>query len=567
RPFFVENKNIFNFNVSGSAAGNTFGNDNLFYSRRIGKNPSHSPSTPSGAYTDVPSSTNILGAAKFSGKTKNGLSIGILESVTSKEFAKINYDGVETKEIIEPLSNYFVGRVKKDFNERNSNVGAMITNTYRHLEGDLDFLHKSATTGGIDFIHKWNNRAWQVSGDFVFSHVQGSKTAITNTQNSIGHLYQRIDADHLEVDTSLTSLTGSGGILKIGNFAGNIMFETGVTWRTPGLELNDIGFQRQADDLRHFFWSGYRWRKPFSIFREMSLNYNHWVVSDFEGNLNSLSWNVNWHTVFKNNYRIGTGTNINPYQFSNAHLRGGPRFRFIPNIGGWFYGNTDNRKKLSGGFNIYLSQGAENANAYQSYSIYLNYQPFNRLNISVGPDFSVGQDELQYVQEVYHGNSTEYIVADLDQSTFGVSTRLNYTINPNLTIQLYAQPFTTRVNYSEFKRIMNPLSAKLADKAETFDNEQISYNTPDESYTIDQDKDGNVDYTIGKPDFAYAQLRSNFVIRWEYKPGSEVFFVWSHNNGGLGDSSSKLGQIMNQQFLGVKGENILLAKATYRLSL
>ncbi len=567
RPFFVENKNIFNFNVSGSAAGNTFGNDNLFYSRRIGKNPSYYPYVASNAHVDLPSSTSILGAAKFSGKTKEGLSIGILESVTSKEFARIEHLGTETTEIIEPLSNYFVGRIKKDFNERNSNIGVMLTNTTRNIEGELDFLHKNATTGGIDFIHKWDNRAWQLSGNFIFSNVQGSAKSITRTQQSIEHLYQRMDASHLEVDTSLTSLSGTGGILRLGNFGGNLNFESGVTWRTPGLELNDIGFQRQADDIRHFTWCGYKWREPFSIFRYMQANYNHWIVADFEGNINSVAWNVNWRAIFKNNSNFGIGSNISPYQFSNNELRGGPRFRYVPEIGFWVFGNTDDRKKLYGGFNTYVERARSAANTFYTLRLYLKYQPINRLNLLIGPRYSNGTNELQYVNQRFFGPNTEFIVADLDQNTFSIETRINATINPNLTIQFYAEPFTTRVNYSEFKRIINPLSSQLSEKAETFDQEQLQFNDQSETYLIDQDKDGQTDYSFGKPDFSYAQLRSNLVLRWEYKPGSELFFVWSHNNGGLGDPSSSIGQIMNQQFLETEGENILLIKATYRLSL
>lgn len=567
RPFFVENKNIFNFNVSGSAAGNTFGNDNLFYSRRIGKSPSHYPSVSSDAYLDLPSSTSILGAAKFSGKTKNGLSLGILESVTSREFASIQHNGEESQELIEPLSNYFVGRVTKDLNERNSNIGAMITNTSRNIEGDLDFLHTNATTGGIDFFHKWDNRSWQLTGDIIFSNVQGSTNSITNTQRSIGHLYQRVDADHLEVDTTLTNLSGTGGILRLGKFGGDLNFETGVTWRTPGLELNDIGFQRQADDIRHFTWCGYKWREPFSIFRYMQANYNHWIVSDFEGNLNSIAWNINWRAIFTNNSNFGIGTNISPYQFSNNELRGGPRFRYVPEIGFWMNGNTDERKKLRGGFHTYIERAQQKANSFYVLNLYLKYQPTNRLNFLVGPRFSNGKNELQYITERNFEGNPEFIVGDLDQNTVSFEMRVNATINPNLTIQLYAEPFSTRVNYSDFKRIINPLSSTLLEKAETFDESQLKYNDEVGNYSIDQNRDGTADYYLDQPDFAYSQIRSNLVVRWEYKPGSELFFVWSHNNGGLGDPSSSLSQIMNTQFLETKGENILLLKGTYRLSL
>lgn len=161
------------------------------------------------AFADQPQNTTILGAAKFSGKTKNGWSIGVLESITDKEYAEIDDNGQRSKELVEPLTNYFVGRLQKDFNKSNTFIGGIFTATNRKLEGNLDFLHKSAYVGGLDFKHQWKNRSWYLLGDMIMSHVMGSEEAITNTQNSIRHLFNRVDASHVEVDETRTSLTGT----------------------------------------------------------------------------------------------------------------------------------------------------------------------------------------------------------------------------------------------------------------------------------------------------------------------------------------------------------------------
>ena len=155
RPFFIENKNIFNYQFSAPIIGGLFSNDNLFYSRRIGRNPQGSIATSPGEFVKSPERSTILGAVKFSGKTKKGWSIGIMESITANEYAEINNAGETRKELIEPLSNYFVARVQRDFNNKNTFIGGILTSTYRDLEEGVDFLHKSALTGGIDFKHQW----------------------------------------------------------------------------------------------------------------------------------------------------------------------------------------------------------------------------------------------------------------------------------------------------------------------------------------------------------------------------------------------------------------------------
>ena len=282
RPFFVENNNIFDYDFGGNQ-------DNLFFSRRIGRSPQGYPNTTSGEFVDQPQNTTILGAAKFSGKTKSGWSIGVLESITGKEFAEIDNNGDRRKELVEPLTNYFVGRLQKDFNKKNSYVGGIFTAVNRNLEPNLDFLRKSAYTGGFDFKHQWKDRKYFVEGHIVASHVSGSKEAITNTQMSLTHLFQRVDAGHVDVDTNKTSLSGTGGRFEAGKAGGgNWTYNAGVNWRSPELELNDIGFLRQADEIRQYLNIGYRTLKPFGAFRNISTRFEQFTTYDFEGNYNRI---------------------------------------------------------------------------------------------------------------------------------------------------------------------------------------------------------------------------------------------------------------------------------------
>jgi len=565
RPFFVENNNIFNYRISQSNAGNTFGSDNLFFSRRIGRSPQGFPETEDGEFVDQPANTTILGAAKFSGKTKNGWSIGVLESVTAKEYAEIDNNGERREELVEPLSNYFVGRLQKDFNEQKTFVGGIFTATNRDLPSHLEFLHKSAYTGGLDFKHQWKDRAWYVGGDIVFSHVEGTIEAIQNTQESQRHLFGRVDASHLEVDPNRTSLTGSGGNIQIGKAAnGHWRFESGFTWRSPELEVNDLGFQRQADDLRHYTWIGYRSLKPFSIFRQIGLNYNHWTAWDFEGNHNLLQWNVNSWANFKNNWFGNIGFNYRPIRHSISALRGGPRLRGSQNFNYWNSIGTDNRKKIR--FNLFHNGGKAFDGSFNFFNVDFNvsYQPTNALRVSVNPEYSINNDKLQFVENVEVGNETRYINAMIKQRTLSMSVRINYTINPNLTIQYYGQPFISRGRYSNFKSITDAQANNFEDRFQLYSSNQISVDDVNELILVDEDSNGITDFEFDKPDFSFVQFRSNLVVRWEYIPGSEVFLVWSQGVTGSGNPDDGLFTGLDEQILGQEKNNTFLIKATYR---
>ncbi len=569
RPFFVENKNIFDFNLSQSEAGNTFGFDNVFYSRRIGRNPQGSPDTADDEFMDLPANTPIIGAAKFSGKTKDGWAIGVLESVTAKRYASIvDGDGNRRREMVEPLTNYFVGRLQKDFNDRNSYIGGIFTATNRdNLTEQLDFLHKSAYTGAVDFKHQWNNRDWYVEGNVTFSHVQGSQEAIANTQESITHLFQRVDASYVSVDTTRTELTGTGGNLQIGKIGnGHWRFETGGTWRSPELELNDIGFQRQADDLRHYTWIGYQTLKPDSTFRRVGINYNHWSSWDFGGNHNYLQFNTNSWQNWKGNWFTNLGLNYAPIEYSNFALRGGPRLRLSPWMSFWNSINTDSRKKMR--FRLFHNGRKALDNSFRSYYVEagINYQPIDALRISVFPSLRINQDRLQYIDNIENAaGATRYLNGEINQRTLSMSFRLNYTINPNLTVQYWGQPFISRGRYSNFKHVTNATAARFENRFTQYGGDQLSFS--DGTYSVDENLNGAVDFSFDDPDFSFVQFRSNLVIRWEYIPGSELFLVWSQDVSRDGDPTDGLLSSLGDNIFGQKPQNIFLLKATYRFVL
>lgn len=562
RPFFIENNNIFDYKFSSSQSGNTFTFDNLFYSRRIGRAPQGSASPHDKEYVDQPDISNIIGAAKFSGKTNDGWSIGILESVTAEESAQLSDNTSERSEIVEPLTNYTVGRVQKDFNNRNSFVGGIITATNRNLSENVEFLHESAYTAGLDFTHQWSNRTWYLSGHLVMSEVSGSTSAISRTQRSITHLFQRVDADYLDFNPDATNLSGTGGNFQFGKAAGNWRFQTGVTWRSPELELNDLGFQLRSDDIRHYGWLSYRTTKPLEQVRSYQVNFVHHLAYDFGGNLNEGAWNINGWVNLNNNWWINGTLSFQPINLSNFALRGGSRLRFSPELG---YRNgivSDSRDKLRLTFNHSYTAGADNS--YNSFNINggITYQPTNALQVSLSPSYTINNDRLQYVTEAAFGGSPRYVNGTIQQHTFQVPVRLDYIITPDLSIQYWGQPFISRGRYSDFKYTTNTTARAFDDRYNAYSADQISLDGG--SYYIDENGDNVSDYSFYQPDFSFIQWRSNMVVRWEYVPGSELFLVWSQDITQFGEVAEDLIPSLREGIADTQPQNIFLIKATYR---
>lgn len=557
RPFFVENSNIFDFQFAN-------GSDNLFYSRRIGRNPHNYPSLGNGEFANVPQNTTILSAAKFSGKTRNGLSLGVLESLTANEFATIRQvNGQERREIVEPMTNFFVARVQQDFNERNSFIGGIFTATNRFLNGNFNDLHKAAYTSGIDFQHNWKNREFYIDGNVIFSHVQGSKEAIELTQTSITRLFQRPGASHVEVDPNRTSLTGTGGRFEFGRAGGDKWrYNTGVIWRSPELELNDVGFLRNTDQILQFANVDYLWLVPNETYRNMSINFEELTEYDFEGNLNRLRFelahNVNW--INNERTRIGVGANFS--RFDNFFLRGGPRWRSANSryVFGSF--NSDNGKKFRYNLSYTNVHSDEDVFSRNRYNMGFNYQPFDAFNVGLSLNFEKTKDRSQYVSTTAFGTMDRYVLGTMINDELTTTLRFTYSINPNMSIQFYGQPFISRGRFSDFKYVNIAAADRFTERVNFYGANQLSFQN--DEFLVDENRDGNTDYTFSNPDFSFVQLQTNLVARWEYIPGSELFLVWARGSVGNGNPSDDLIDSFSDQVFQAPANDTFLVKLTYR---
>ena len=563
RPFFIEGKNILSFPLM--FGDGDLASENLFYSRRIGRRPHNSPELGDDEYVKAPEFTSILGAAKITGKTKTGWSLGVLESLTSDEFADIS-NGHQRREMIEPFTNYTIGRVQKDFNKGNTFLGGIFTSVNRNLEEEqLNYLHKSAFTGGFDFVHKWHNKDWEFDFSTYFSRVEGSAEAITNTQKSWIHGFQRPDASYLKLDTTRTSLSGQGGKVVLAKNGGKLKFMAATAWKSPGLELNDVGYMRQADNILEVVWVGYRIYEPFSIFRNMNLNFNQWTEWNFGGELTGPGGNINAHTQLKNYWNFHLGGNWNGVGLSTTELRGGPALKSSGTKNIWFAFGSNDQKRLTGEAQIMLLGGNEkNSKQMFDCGISFGYRPSKSLKITLSPNFNSNNDELQYVTQQDYSNKTDYIFARIHQKTLSASLRINYIITPNLSIQYWGQPFLASGKYSEFKRITDSRAGNYTDRFSLLSNNELAYVNPDEMYRV-SDQAGNQLYTFDQPDFNMKEFLSNMVVRWEYLPGSTIYLVWSQTrNQSVSNGNFNFNNDLTKLF-DEKPYNVFLLKMSFRL--
>jgi len=559
RPFFIEGNNIFDYDLSVTSR------NNMFYSRRIGRNPQYDPDLVDGEYADVPAATTILGAAKISGKTKDGLSLGIMESVTSGEKATIDYGSGERTETVEPLTNYFTGRVLKEFDKGNTRIGGIFTSTNRFTdEVHLDYLHTSAYTGGVDFQQFFADRSYDLSVNFYGSNVNGSEEAMIRTQSSPVHFYQRPDATYISLDSTRRYLNGYGGSLSFGKQSGKLNFRGFLNFTSPGLELNDLGFLNSADEIIQIFWIGYHFNEPFSIFRNANINLNQWNAWDFGGVHQVSGFNINGHTEFKNLWRAGFFYSMDSELISNSTLRGGPSINLPAEINAELFVATNSRKKLSFEVSGSLSRGFEETSSRYGIEGEINYKPISNLSIGLEPEYGYRKSLLQYVDQQEPKGVERYIFGSIDQKTFSMSLRLDLILTPEMTIQFWGQPFIASGNYSDFKYITDPQADKFNDRYRSYTPLEIYYVEEDNAYQVMEPLNG-LYYQIGNPDFNFKEFLSNLVFRWEYRPGSFLYLVWSQTRSVQDPwGSFQFGEDFGDMW-DIHPTNVVLLKLSYRI--
>jgi hypothetical protein len=590
RPFFVEDAQIFDFRLSGRS-------NSLFYSRRVGRTP-HGSAPSESEFSQIPGQTNILGAAKLTGRTPTGLSLGALAAVTGREVG-LAYDqsAGQSEFTVEPRSQYAAVRVQQDFRKGASQVGAIVTLTNRELPGDgsFNFLTSNGYSAGIDFEHNWGgprSRNWALNGFVAGSSIHGSTDALLRVQRKSNHYFQRPDATRTSLDSTMTSMQGLNWRLQFERRSAKHW--TGSVWLaqvTPGFEVNDLGFSSSGERLDGGARVGYQEINPGSLFRSYRFtfftyhNFRHEALDDLFS-LNSWrqahkrgSFTGHANFEFLNYWSVNLRSSYSPEMQSDVATRGGP---VLVDPASWSLtvgGNTDRRKRIAVEPSVTYEKRFLGGYQFRS-NVELSLRPAPSWEIELQPEYSAELEPAQYVTSVSDDSylptfGRRYLFSDLKRRSFSLETRVNMAFSPTLTLQLFAQPLISSGDYLTYKQLETP---------RTFDFDVFSEGTAvaggedvictdgrtcfeEGRRHVDFDADGTTDFSFSDRDFNIRSLRMNMVLRWEYRPGSTIFLVWqqsrnSRENTGTFDFDRDLGTLW-----GLEPENLFIVKFSYWLGL
>lgn len=561
RPFFVEGVDLFKLPIG--AGGNLI--EGAFYSRRIGAAPPEPDLDYD--YIKAPTSTTIYTAAKLTGKTPSGWSVGLLDAVTGEEQATIvDGAGTEMQPVVAPLTNYAVGRVKRDLRGGATAIGLSATAVNRALAGTaLEAVHHDqAYTAGAQLSHRWDDNAWELDVRSVTSYVHGTTDAITRTQELNRHLFQRPDADHVSVDPTRTSLRGLGASWTVGRSGQtkHWRWAQGGDLRTPGLELNDVGFQMYSDRIEPWLWGEYREDDPGDTVLNWRAEAIALVSSTLEPRLLTYGTDSGIWAQLASYWSVHAGVHVEAGGWDVSALRGGPALRTNTRVSAAAGVSSDSRKDVRVDLNITGTRDMV-ADAIQlNLSAGTTIQARSNIDVFVGLDWLQRTDPLQYITQVDDtAGNTHYMFGTIAQTVAALTTRVNWTFSPRLSLQVYAQPFIAAGNYRELKDVDNPHARRFRDRFHVL--EGNDYSEMDGTVYVSH----NGAYSFDRPDFNVGELRSTVVLRWEYRPGSTVFAIWSQGrthevDRGRFDLAGDLANLGS-----APGEHIVMVKANYWIGL
>ena len=564
RPFFLEGASLFSFgrgNNSWPLSG-VVATPQFFYSRRLGREPQGTGRLDSD-FLSAPNETTILGAAKLTGKTASGWSVGVLDAVTSSEKARTMTNGVFDTHVVEPGTNYFVSRLARDFGSSRS-LGVLFTAVDRSLPDELSFLRSKAYTFATDGSMFLGNRDVVIEGFAGASLVQGSPEAIAATQLAPAHYYQRPDSG-LRFDPTRTSLSGFGARAVIAKQTGKWRYQVDAQSYSPGFEVNDAGFLARGDITS--LHTAARWfdTQPTRWFQDRMVSFERFAAWNGAGNrIRDGEWLEATFTT-KNYWTLFAATQHDYEQLDDRSSRGGPLLEQGTAWHGEWSVTTDSRNRLVGSV-LQRYWHRENGAFDRGISFNLAYQPAPFLKVSVGPNWSTSREYAHYVAEQPDAAATatfgkRWVFGRVTQRQFQIATRLEWTFTPTLSLQLYAQPFVAAAKYDDMKELLRPASRDYL----TYDSNGSTIVRDGSGFVVDPDgATGSADpFRFADPSFDVRSGRGSAVVRWEFHPGSALFVTWTNERSAFGDSGDfhlreGIGGIGN-----ARGEGVFLVKMTY----
>jgi hypothetical protein len=566
RPFFVEGAEIFRYGFPGSDLNGSDLGD-LFYSRRIGRAPQRDLRALGAHFVDTPDQSTIAGAMKVSGRLGDW-SVGFLEAVTPEERGRyVGADGVKLTAAVEPLSNYMVGRARRDFRDGNSTVGGIFTAVNREMDDPAlgGFLHSSAYVGGLDFNHMWGNREWFLTGTLTGSRVQGSPEAILLTQRSSARYWQRPDAGHVKVDPTRTSMLGWRGSVSAGRRAGDHWLGSVLMQaQSPGFEANDLGFETRVDswDISGAFQ--YRDMEPDERTRFYQVDLLPSLEWNFDGDLVGANVFLGSMQQWANYWMSSTAMSIYPETDNDRLTRGGPMARHPGGFSLSQWIATDQRKPYSVNLNFTYARNFRGGWGLIP-GLGVTFRPMPTLEVGLQPSYRRTHAVAQYVAAVEDESAnrtygSRYVFSDLDQNVLSLDTRVSWTFTPRLSLQLYVQPFLASGDYDRFKEMHEPGTWDW----DVYGEERGTLTEVDGGYEVDPDGSGSAPkFDLANPDFTMRSLRGNAVLRWEYRPGSTVYLVWQQRRFGYDPDGEFRFRHEVDALWNIPPENVFALKVSY----
>ncbi len=533
RPFFLQGGEIFRYPLGwGSGIAST---ETLFYSRRIGRAPSISLDLDASQILDMPAQTTILGAAKLTGRTTDGWSVGMLNAMTLRERALVQVNGVRSRPEVEPPADASVARISKSFHAGQTVVGGMVTHLQRYLDSETRALLPSeATTGGFDAQHRMGDMT--LLGSVFGSYVQGSAPAMAELQKSTVHAFQRPDAKHLSFDPTRTSMSGWGLTYVAGKLSGEPWRgAAGVYMRSPGFEPNDLGYLRRADTQSTFGWLEFRRDRPNAIYEQFQVDANAWGTKTFGWEMTEAAANLSASVKLRSYWSLYAGVERYAQALDVTVLRGGPALLVPALTDGWWGIATDDRKPWVIQLDGWGAKGEEQSSRDFGTDLILSVRPVPSVQLSLGPSWEISGTGHQYVDTLDTG---EVVVGRLLRRTASLTLRASWAITPSLTVQLYAMPYLSAGTYASFYRVADPRAASYRERF-----------TP---YAYD-----------GDSLFLFEQVRSNLVLRWEYLDGSTLYVVWAHDQGQDRNDTGTLAPRDLSSLLGAPSKDVVTMKLSY----
>ena len=570
RAFFLEGAQILNnFGRIGSNDFWGFNNSDpqLFYSRRIGRTPQlHAD----GEFVDPPTATTILGAAKLTGKTSGGWSLGLLEAVTSREMARTSTGVLDGTALVEPLTNYAVVRLQRDIGRR-AGVGMLTTMVTRRLRAPVarDVLASQASViGGDAYLFLDQTKDWVIVGDFAASRLTGTSVAVAELQRAPQRYYQRPDAPHVSFDPSRTSLNGYKGRINLNRNSGLVRVNAALWGVSPGFESNDLGFQTTGDRAgAHgvLFWRNVT---PGRIVRSRNVWVSKFWTWNFNRDLQSDGVMGNLSVTFANYWNGSVQAIVNRRSLDDRLTRGGPLALNSGDRG--FNGSigTDGRKPVSIDVNGSYNRSSLLDGWSRTLGLSFNLKPADGVTVTLGPEWNRSRSFAQYVRTVDDPTAIDtfggrYVFGDIDQWQLSMTTRANVIFGPRVSLQVFMQPLLATGDYAGFKELARPRTLDF-----------LRYGTGASALTVDPqsqiytaDPDGAAGeapaFTFDNPDYNFKSLRLNAVFRWEMRPGSNFYAVWTRQQQDFSNPGVYSPGRDFRTMFGAPGDDVILFKMAY----